>query len=362
MAFGEIAAGMEWGDCWLEMPAVPPAFAAEIKKLMGGTLPVAIARTASVPWVGRTWARVTQKEVAHMPLALWDLIGLVVSQDNSCRYCYGATRTILRLVGYREEQIDRIERDVALSDLGRAERLALEFARKVSHANPRPTPQDRAALVDAGFTPGAVAEIVFAAAFVGFPNRVATMFAMQPEDFEKLPDRLIGRILRPLIARSMRGKCVVSPGAPEPNTGPFHEIVATLAGSPKATLVRDAVDGAFASSILPRRTKLLMTAVVGRALGCDTSERTARDGLAAEGLTDADVDGILANLGSPKLDRRDALVVPFARETVRYQTGALQRRTKALARELPADEILEAAGVTALANALGRTSILLESC
>jgi AhpD family alkylhydroperoxidase len=183
VAFAEIAAGMEWGECWLPTPEVPPAFAAEIKKLTGGVLPSAIARTASVPWVGRTWARVVHKEVAHMPLPLWDLIGLVVSQDNSCRYCYGATRTVLRLVGYREEQIDRIERDVAVSDLGPPERLALEFVRKVSHANPRPTAQERAALVDAGFTAAGVAEIVFAAAFSGFPNRVATMFALQPEDF-----------------------------------------------------------------------------------------------------------------------------------------------------------------------------------
>jgi AhpD family alkylhydroperoxidase len=362
VAFAEIAAGMEWGECWLEPPPVPPAFAAEIKKLTGGVLPAAIARTASVPWVGRTWARVVHKQVAHMPLALWDLIGLVVSQDNSCRYCYGATRTILRLVGYREEQIDRIERDVAVSDLGRPERLALEFARKVSHANPRPTAQDRAALVDAGFTPAVVGEIVFAAAFSGFPNRVATLFALQPEEFEKLPDRLIGRLLRPLIARTMRGKRVPPPACPEPNTGPFRELVEVLTGSPKAQVVRDAVDGAFASSVLPRRTKLLMIAVIGRALGCGTSERAARDGLAAEGLTGTDVDGILANLGSDKLDRRDALLVPFARETVRYQTGSIQRRTRELARELPTDEVLEAAGVAALANALGRASILLETC
>ena len=87
-----------------------------------------------------------------------------------------------------------------------------------------------------------------------------------------------------------------------------------------------------------------------------------RDGLATEGLTSADVDGILTNLGSDKLDRRDALLVPFARETVRYQTGPIQRRTRELARDLPTDEVLEAVGVTALANAVGRASILLETC
>jgi len=56
---------------------------------------------------------------------------------------------------------------------------------------------------------------------------------------------------------------VQPPALPTPNTGPFREIVEALAGSPKAHVVREAVDDAFASSILPRRTKLLMMAVVG---------------------------------------------------------------------------------------------------
>ena len=105
-----------------------------------------------------------------------------------------------------------------------------------------------------------------------------------------------------------------------------------------------------------------MLAVIGRALGCDHSEREARHALAAEGLGPADVDEILANLGSSKLDRRAALLIPFARETVRYQTGAIQRRTRQLAQELSIEEVIEAVAVTALANAVGRVSILLATC
>jgi AhpD family alkylhydroperoxidase len=361
VASAETAARMEWGECWLMPQPMPPARVAEMRRLTGGVLPAWATHTASVPWVGRTCALMTQRRTAHMPLPLVDLISLVVSQDNSCRYCYGATRAFLRILGYGDEQIDRIERDVHLSDLSREEQIALDFARKVSHANPRPTTVDRAALLDAGFSASAVGEIAFEAAFMGFPNRIATLFALQPEAFEKLPDRPLVRLFRPLIARVIRGRRVAPPPPPEPNTGPFREVVASLAGSPRAHVVRNAVDDAFASPVLPRRTKLLMIAVIGRALGCTVSEREARAGLADEGFTAADVDDVLANLGSPRLDRRDALLVPFARETVRYQTGAIQRRTRELAHELPLDDVIEAAGVTALANAVARVSILLET-
>ena len=352
---------MEWGECWLMPPPMPVELAAELRRLTGGVLPAWATHTASVPWVGRACALMTQRQTSHMPLPLVDLISLVVSQDNSCRYCYGATRAFLRILGYHDEQIDRIDREIQLSDLSRDEQIALDFARKVSHANPRPTTADRAALLDAGFSPSAIGEIAFQAAFMGYPNRIATLFALQPETFEKMPDRSFVKLFRPLIARVIRGRRVAPPPPPEPNTGPFREVVASLAGSPRAYVVRTAVDDAFASPVLPRRTKLLMVAVIGRALGCSVSEREARAGLAAEGFTATDVDEILANLGSARLDRRDALLVPFARETVRYQTGAIQRRTRELARELPVDDVVEAAGVTALANAVARVSILLET-
>ena len=362
MSFAETVAGMDWGECWLTPPPMPRALAADVKKWTGGIVPAWATYTAAVPWVALACARVIQKQLAHMPLPLFDLIGLIVSQDNSCRYCYGATRTILKILGYREDQVDRIERDLHLSDLSRPEQVALEFARKVTHANPRPTALDRQALLRAGYSPAVVAEITFVASFAGFPNRIATFFALPPEGFEKMVDRPLARLLRPLIAWRMSGKRVPAVPLPQPNTGFCTAVVAALDGSPTAHVVRAITDDAFASPILPLRTKLLMLAVISRALGCEHAGNEARDGLAAEGLGPADVDEILANLGSPKLDRRDALLVPFARETVRFQASAIQRRTRDLTRELPVEEVIEAVGVASLANATGRLSVLLETC
>jgi alkylhydroperoxidase family enzyme len=107
---------------------------------------------------------------------------------------------------------------------------------------------------------------------------------------------------------------------------------------------------------------MLMLAVIGRAVGCDHAEDEARAALEPLGLSTADVDEILANLGSAKLDRRDTLLVRFARETVRYQPAVLQRRTRELLPTLSQEEVVEAAGITALANAVGRLSVLLETC
>jgi AhpD family alkylhydroperoxidase len=361
MASSDPDTQMEWGECWLEPTPMPRDLTAEIRRLTGGIVPSWATHTASVPWVGRAFALVTRKHVAYMPLPLFGLIALVVSQDNSCRYCYGATRTILRVLGYTDEQVDRVARDVHLSDLTRPEQVALEFARKVSHANPRATAFDREALARAGYAPPAVAEIAYIAAFQGFPNRVATFLALPSERFFRMLDHPLARLVRPLIAPTFRGRH--APAEPAPTgTGPVAEIVAALGDSPTARAVRTVVDDALASPVLPRRTKLLMLAVIGRALGCDHSEDEARTGLAGDGLAPDDVDEILANLGSPKLDRRDALLVPFARETVRYQTGAIQRLTRELAQELPTDQVIEAVGIAALANSLGRLSIVLETC
>src|SRR5262245_54230470 len=142
-------AAMAWGECWLAPAPIPRELAADIKRCTGGMVPAWAPLLASVPWLVRANAQMIQERVAFMPLGLWDLIALVVSQDNSCRYCYGVTRTVLKVLGYRDEQFDRIERDVHVAELSPSDRAALQFARKLTRANPRLTPADREALENA---------------------------------------------------------------------------------------------------------------------------------------------------------------------------------------------------------------------
>jgi alkylhydroperoxidase family enzyme len=361
MPVADPVAAMEWGECWLEPGAVPPALASEVRRASGGVLPQWAPRLASVPWVVRAMVRGMSKPAAYMPPDLWGPIALVVSRDNSCRYCYGVIRTILHVLGYRDEAIDRIEHDVHLAAISPAEQAAIAFTHKISRADPRPDAADMAALARAGLSPEAIAEIAYAAAFSGFANRIATLFALPSERFFTWLEHPVARLVYPLLARQMRTR-PTKPVPPPPNAGPCAVVVAALGDSPAAPLLRETIDEALASPVLPRRTKLLVLAVVGRALGCDAAEREARRGLVDDGLAAADVDEVLAHLGGRMLDARESVIVPFARETVRYQSVAIQKRTRELADRLNREELIETVGVAALANVVGRLSVLLHTC
>jgi alkylhydroperoxidase family enzyme len=221
---------------------------------------------------------------------------------------------------------------------------------------------DHAQLADAGLSRTAIAEIAYCAAANVCANRLATLLAF-PSDFtEATADRLAIRLLRPLIARCIRGKLREPQALPAPNAGPCADLVAALDGSPAAGVLRRVIDEAIASPVLPKRTKLLMLAVIGRAVGCNRAESEAQAELATEGFTARDVEQVLANLSSPKLDAREALLVPFARETVRYQVPTMQQRTRELGGRLTREELIEAVGIAALANGVCRLSVILETC
>ena len=199
-------------------------------------------------------------------------------------------------------------------------------------------------------------------------NRVATILALPLEPLEAITESWFFRFIRPLmvlqlktVTRLQRAPRLAAP-PPAPPGAPGTAVLAALAESPAAAVLRRGLDRAWSSELLPRRTKALMAAVIAKALGCTNGEAEARTLLGAEGLTTVDVDEILANLGSAKLDARDARLVPFARDTVRYQAPAIQLRAREATVGLNPGEILEAVGVASLMNAVSRLSVLLEMC
>src|SRR5438067_2429282 len=200
MAAPAVIADMEWEESLLPPVPVPADLEAYVRRQFG-VVPGWLARVAPAPWLARAWAALVRSPVAHLPPALCDLVALVVSQDNSCRYCFGAQRAVLRLLGYREAYIARLERDFLVAELSAADQAALDFARRVSRADPRPSRPDRERLAAAGFSAPAVAELTFTAAATVFANRIATLLALPPEPLEKKVDRPLVRLLRPLMAR-----------------------------------------------------------------------------------------------------------------------------------------------------------------
>jgi alkylhydroperoxidase family enzyme len=354
---------IEWETCLIE-PGRNRELEKHMRREMGVRSPVTLY-FAECPWIPRSVAAFNflRGKLVAAELDLAEKISLVVSQDNSCRFCFAAQRLLMRIVGMPEERIRRLEQDLLTADVEPAERAALEFARRLSRSNPLLTGTDLKSLRDVGYSEGAIKEIAVVVAYSCAVNRFTTFPALPPQRWEQLPDRWAMRVLRPLLGRFIESRR--SRGKPdflEPalRTGPFSDVVLALDGLPLARSLRQVVDEAWSSPILTRRAKALVIAVVARGLGCTVSEREAARLLMEEGLGAEDLQEILAHLASPKLDAVEAVLVPFARETVWYRPVLIQRRARTVSEQLSGPQFLEALGIVALANMLCRLGILVQ--
>ena len=299
---------------------------------------------------------------AHIgPLA--ELIYLIVSRDNSCRFCYGASRMFMRMAGMPEAQIERLEQDVETARLEPRVRLALDFARRVSRSNPPPGSAERKELCDAGYGDAAIRELALFAGVVIFHNRFATLLALPPQLAERVASSWWGGLLRSRFKRVLK-RLRSQPGREaaggESDVGPYAGLTRALAGLPHARVLRRTLDEAWASPHLRPRTKALVFAVIARGLGSAAAEREACRLLTVEGMAADAIAESLANLASPALDAEEARILPYVRETIWYQPASVQRRGRVLGEELGPAALLETVGVAALANMVCRIALAID--
>ena len=365
---GILPAMSAMSDVRWEAPFVQPTPDPELERYVRtelGRVPPGVEYLSGCPWLVRSLVLLNPNQglLAHTDFRLADLVGLVVSQDNSCRFCYAAQRFVLRIQGFSERRIRELEHDLLAAELEPRERAALEFARRLSRANPLPTSADLEPLRAAGLDGDAIRELAFGTAAMSFFNRMITLPAMPVGNIEALPDRWFIRLLSPLLAALIRSRR--RPGHPDYLTpaeceGPCDYVVAALDGLPAARALRKLLDEAFASPILPRRTKALVFAVVAHGLGCAVSGREAAKLLEGDGIGEAELESILAHLASPALDPVEAALLPLARDTVWYEPAAIQRRARDLHSRISQEQFLEFVGIAALANTVCRLAIVLE--
>ena len=62
-----------------------------------------------VRWLLQANAVSAVRVTPNVPVTLGALISLVVAMDNSCRYCYGAFRSMLKIMGYSEGVMRKLE-------------------------------------------------------------------------------------------------------------------------------------------------------------------------------------------------------------------------------------------------------------
>jgi AhpD family alkylhydroperoxidase len=345
-----------WEPCLIE-PRHDPALEAYARRKLGVPQP-AVRYFVDCPWLARSLVDLHPEFglLMHLDLHVADLISLVVSQENSCRFCYAAVRAMLRIQGMAEARIQRIETDLTRADLGPRPAAAIAFARSQSRSGPPAAPKAKQALREAGFGADEMREIAFVAAATDFMNRASTIPAVPSHGMERLPEQFHVRFLRPLISRIMQrrrspGRATSLPDAP---AYPYTDLVKMYAGSPIATTLGATLQEMWASPILSRRCKLLIFAVVARGLGSEACVREIGEALRGEDLAPSVLTQVLTHLDAPELLPIERLLVPFARETIWYEPAPLQRRARALRDQLTGPQMLEAIGVMSLANGLCR--------
>lgn len=353
---------------WSE-PVLPAArdaaWEAELKR-RGAQVLETDRRIAASGWLREAAYEATNYVPAALSERLHRIGSMVTAQENSCRYCYGANRAFMKVLGYSESFIQAVERDVQTAELDAKERAYVAFCRNLARSRPRPAAAERAALLALGYTPAEIGEIAFAISLGCFFNRVSTLLACPPEEkFERMasgPFRWLLALAMPVMKRlAPRRPKQAALGPATLAAGPFGVVVVPLAGLQAATVMKAALDGAFDSPVLSRIGKALMFAVVARTLGCPHCEPEARRLLQGEGLSSEETESAIATLRCPRLPQREAGLLAWARDTVYYEPSAIQQKTRVLGAELGDDRaLLEAIGVAALANATVRLAMLLE--
>ncbi len=346
---------VEWEECALE-PRKDPQLEALAKQTFGD-VPISIGYLAHAPWVVRTCVRLNfdQGLLLHLDNDLAGLVSMAVSQQNSCRFCYGVSRAMMRILGRSEEEVLRLERELSERAPDPRTAAALSFARRMARADPLVRSADTTALAD-HFPQEMIREIAFVSAATEIQNRSVTIPAVPPYAHEAMPDRWFVRLMRPLIASSVRkhsrrGK---PPAAPRAYDGPFAHLVTSFPDSPMAEALADVSEDAWASEELPRRCKAMIFAVVAHALGSEFAAGIARGILDEEGFGGAELEDALRHLRSPAFDDLERVLVPFARETVWYQPAPVQRRARAVLEQVTPAQFVSAVGIAGLANAFCR--------
>jgi AhpD family alkylhydroperoxidase len=345
-----------WEPCLIE-PSRDRALESYARRRQG--IPnLSIGYFAPVPWLARAQIDLHPEYglLMYLDHTVADLVALVVSQENSCRFCYAAVRALLWAQGMSRARIQRVEQDLTRADLPPRTVAAIAFGRSQSRSGPAGARAARDALLSAGFGVDEMKEIAYVVAHTDFLNRAHTILAIPVRPVERIPDQLHMRLLRPLlnrILRSHRSRGGATPLDRLPSY-PYARLVKAYAGSPIAPALGRTLEEMWASPHLTRRCKLLMCAVIARGLACEVCAPEVGEALQGEGLKEAALTQVLTHLDASELDPLERLLVPFARETIWFEPAPMQRRARALRDRLTGPQLLEGIGVAALANGLCR--------
>jgi alkylhydroperoxidase family enzyme len=359
---------IEWSESLLPPPApepMAPAVEARARSLFG-PIPAWVHSLQWCPWLVEALLDAIAVRLVHIDFNLVAQLRLVVAQENSCRYCYGTARLMLRTLGFSAKFVRALERDLLASVVRPRDRAALDYARLLSRADPGPGTSQARKLAEAGFAEGAVAEVAALTAMWLMATRITTLLAIPP-----VPEadglRWWSRVVQPALERTMRRQNREFPLLalePARRIAALDPVLAPLADVPAGANLRRVLESALGDDgPLPRRPRLIVGAVIGRALGCDAMRPLLAAQLAADGPGATAADDLLARLDADWLDERERLLLHAARDTVHIrQPLVVQRRMHEVRARLSPAEFVDFVGVAAVANGLARFGVLQQRC
>jgi alkylhydroperoxidase family enzyme len=349
-------AHVSWESCLID-PHRDRELESYARRKMGAPFPT-VRYFTPVPWLARAFIDLHPELglLMHLDLHQFDILALVISQGNSCRFCYAAVRMLLWAQGMSEARIRRIEQALSSGEFAPKMAAAVAFGRSQSRVGPQSAREARRMLREAGFSDDEMKEVAFVVGSMDFFNRLSTIPAIPAHRLERMPDQLLMRLLRPLIRRVVEKHWSRGKPAPleQPPSYPYAGLIKAYAGSPIATVLGRTIREMWDSSVLTRRGKLLMLAVIARGLGCEVCAIEIGEALQREGLDESALGQVLTHLDAPELDDTERALVRFARETIWYEPAPLQRRARALRDCLSGPQLVEAIGVASLGNGLCR--------
>lgn len=345
-----------WEDCLLE-PKQDRALARELKRELGKAPRWSRYFWAS-PWFTKAAIRLefTNGLLLKLDFDLATLVALVVSRENSCRYCYATIRTVMRMLGLSEARVQALEAELASGQLDTRRAVAVAFARAVNRGHHIDGDSERARLVAAGFSSDEIRELAYVAATMGFMNRVTTITALPPTLWERAPDyglvQLLQPLLAPLVKRMLQRGAPLAAVASESPLSP--RLRACYEHSPIQAVLDDSVRDLWASESLPQRSKLLILATIAQGIDCAVCVQEMARLADAAGLDVNAINRAAAHLDDPTLDPTERQLCEFARESLWYEPQIIQRKARALCEHLGEQRFVEALAIVAFGNLLMR--------
>jgi len=252
---GGALAHVDWENCLID-PHRDRALETYARRKTGVPFP-AVRYFIPVPWLARAIVDLHPEFglLMHLDPHQMDILALVVSQENSCRFCYAAIRMLLWAQGMSEARIQQIEQKLSQTNLAPKTTAAIAFRRRQSRVGPQGAREARQILRDAGFSDEEMKEVAFVVGITDFLNRLNTIPAIPAHALERMPEQFHMRLLRPLIKRIVEKHRFRGRAAPleRPLTLPYAALIKAYAGSPIALALGRTIEEMWESAILTRR-------------------------------------------------------------------------------------------------------------